>query len=443
MAAFTLIFLLLPVYNGIAGKALHFSLADAELWKVIGYSALGTLLAASIYPALLLAGFHPLKTMKGNVASGGTTLFRKGLVVFQFAISMILIVATLVIGQQMDYIRKMDLGYDKSYVMSIPLTSDVVDHIDAVKTDLMDQRGIVDVALSDIYDLSNHLHASGDIEWEGKPTGDQTIIAQAIIDQDFIPTLGIQLVEGRNCTGTPADSNQYIVNEAAVKTMGLKPPYAGQSITFHGRKGPIIGVVRDFNFKPVKERVAPMVLFNWWKGNILYVRTTAQDAQHAIAAIEQQYKKYAGDTPFSYTFIDKQFEAKYDRDQRAGLLFNLFAGIAIFISCLGLLGLSTYTVRQRVKEIGIRKVLGASIGNIVQMLSTGSLLLVLLAAVIASPIAWWAMDRWLEEFAYRIDIQWWMFVVAGLAAMVIALLTVSWQAIRAAVANPVESLRDE
>src|SRR5690606_16469509 len=151
----------------------------------------------------------------------------------------------------------------------------------------------------------------------------------------------------------------------------------------------IIGVVRDFNFKPVKERVAPMVLFNWWKGNILYVRTTAQDAQHAIAAIEQQYKKYAGDTPFSYTFIDKQFEAKYDRDQRAGLLFNLFAGIAIFISCLGLLGLSTYTVRQRVKEIGIRKVLGASIGNIVQMLSTGSLLLVLLAAIIASPIAWW------------------------------------------------------
>src|SRR5690606_40878009 len=177
----------------------------------------------------------------------------------------------------------------------------------------------------------------------------------------------------------------------------------------------------------------------------LYVRTTAAEDATAIKAVEYQYQKYAGDSPapFAYNFVDQQFEAKYHADQRAGSLFNIFAGIAIFISCLGLLGLSTYTVRQRVKEIGIRKVLGASIGNIVQMLSTGSLLLVLLAAVIASPIAWWAMDRWLEEFAYRIDIQWWMFVVAGLAAMVIALLTVSWQAIRAAVANPVESLRDE
>lgn len=444
LAALVLIFLLLPVYNGIAGKTLFLSFANTEIWKVIGYSAAGTLLAASIYPALLLSGLHPLKTMKGNTTSGmGTALFRKGLVVGQFAISMALIVATLVISRQMDYIRKMDLGYDKSYVMSIPLTGEVVDHIDAIKTDLAGKRGIVNAALSDIYDLSNLLNASSDIEWEGKPTDDQTIITQAVIDRDFIPTMKIQLLEGSNFTGMPTDSNAYIVNEAAVKAMELKPPYAGQPITVHGRKGTIIGVVKDFNFKSVRERVAPLLFFNWWKGNILYVRTTTQDAQHAIAAIEQQYKKYAGDAPFSFTFIDKQFEAKYDRDQRAGLLFNIFAGIAIFISCLGLLGLSTYTVRQRVKEIGIRKVLGASVGSIVQLLTTGSLLLVVTATVIAAPLAWWAMNKWLEDFSYRIDIQWWMFAVAGLVTVVIALLTVSWQAIRAAVANPVDSLKDE
>ena len=176
---------------------------------------------------------------------------------------------------------------------------------------------------------------------------------------------------------------------------------------------------------------------------MLYVRTTATDASNAIKAVEQQYKKYAGDDPFTYTFVDKQFEAKYRADQRAGLLFNIFAGIAIFISCLGLLGLSTYTVRQRIKEIGIRKVLGASVGSIVQLLSSGSVLLVLLSVVIASPVAWWGMNNWLDDFAFRIDLQWWMFVVAGLAAMAIALLTVSRQAIRAALANPVDSLRDE
>ena len=444
VAAIGLIFLLLPVYNSISGKVLHFSFANAEIWQVIGYSALGTLLAASIYPALLLSAFDPLKTMKGKTASGmGTALFRQVLVVFQFSISMVLIVATLVISRQMDYIRKMDLGYDKSYVFSVPLPGGVVDHIDAVKSELAGQPGITHVALSDIYDLADHESATSDIEWAGKPANNQTIISQAVVDQDFIPTMNIQLLEGRNFTGTPADSNLYIVNEAAVKEMGLKPPYAGQPISFHERKGMIIGVVKDFNFKPVKERVSPMLLFRWWKGNILYVRTTAQDAQHAVAAVEKQYKKYVGDVPFKYTFIDKQFEAKYIDDQRAGLLFNVFAGIAIFISCLGLLGLSTYTVRQRVKEIGIRKVLGASVGSIVRLLSKGSLLLVIIAIVVASPLAWWAMNLWLDDFAYRIDMAWWMFGAAGLVAVAIALLTVSAQAIRAATANPVESLRDE
>src|SRR5690606_38210240 len=252
-------------------------------------------------------------------------------------------------------------------------------------------------------------------------------------------------LEGRNLTGTAADSNLYVVNEAAVQAMGLTPPYVGTPIKFHERPGTIVGVVKDFNFKSLKEKIGPLLFFHWWDGNRLYVRTTAAEAATAIKAVEYQYQKYAGDSPapFAYNFVDQQFEAKYHADQRAGSLFNIFAGIAIFISCLGLLGLSTYTVRQRVKEIGIRKVLGASVANILQLLSGGSILLVLLAVIIASPIAWWGMNKWLDDFAFHIDIQWWVFVVAGLVALLIALLTVSWQAIRAALANPVDSLKDE
>ncbi|WP_262245211.1 ABC transporter permease [Parapedobacter soli] len=442
--ALGLIFMLMPLYNNIAGKQLQFSLSNIAIWKVVAYSALGTLLAASIYPALLLSGFQPLHVMKGKMATGmGSTFLRKVLVVFQFAISMVLIVATLVISGQMTYMREMDLGYDKSYVFSVPLTGDVVKHVDAVKNELRNHPGIVNVALSDIYDITNSQNATGDLEWPGKPANSNLIITQSIIDNGFIPTMGIELLEGRNLTGTAADSNLYIVNEAAVQAMGLTPPYVGTPISFHSRPGTIAGVVKDFNFKPLKEKIGPLLFFNWWKGNILYVRTTATAASSAIKAAEQQYKKYAGDAPFTYTFVDKQFEAKYRADQRAGLLFNIFAGIAIFISCLGLLGLSTYTVRQRVKEIGIRKVLGASTGSIVQLLSAGSILLVLLAVVIASPVAWWVMTKWLDDFAYRTDVHWWMFGVAGLAAVMIALLTVSGQAIRAALANPVDSLRDE
>ncbi|HKI43932.1 MAG TPA: FtsX-like permease family protein, partial [Balneolales bacterium] len=250
--------------------------------------------------------------------------------------------------------------------------------------------------------------------------------------------------EGRNFSGTPADSSHYILNETAVKAMGLKPPYVGQQISFHDRKGTIIGIVRDFNFRSLKEKISPLLFYSWkWKGNMLYVRTTAQDAHQAIAAVKKQYDKYAGDTPFSYNFIDSQFANQYKSDQRAGILFNLFAAIAIFISCLGLLGLTTFIAQKRTKEIGVRKVLGASVPSIIRLISKDYLKLVVLAVLVASPVAWWSMNKWLQEFAYRIKMSPDIFLGAGVVAMVIALVTVSWQSIRAAVANPVESLRNE
>ena len=225
--------------------------------------------------------------------------------------------------------------------------------------------------------------------------------------------------------------------------MGLKPPYVGQQISFHDNKGIIIGVVKDFNFQSLKEKIAPLIFFTGWGKNVLYVRTTARNAQKSIASVEKQYKKYAGDIPFKYNFLDKSFEAQYKADQRSGVLFKVFAGIAIFISCLGLFGLATYTAEVKRKEIGIRKVLGSSISGIVQMISKDFLKLVIIAIVIAVPVGWWAMNKWLEGFAYRINISGWVFVLAGTIALLIALLTVSFQAIKAAVANPVDSLRSE
>ena len=222
------------------------------------------------------------------------------------------------------------------------------------------------------------------------------------------------------------------------------PPYVGQQISLHDKPGTIKGVLRDFNFQSLKEKVSPLIFFNFWSTrNILYIRTTAADAQQAIAAAEKRYKKYAVDVPFRYTFLDKSFEAQYKSDQRAGALFNVFAGIAIFISCLGLFGLATYTAQVKTKEIGIRKVLGASVSGIVTLISKDFLKLVIIAIVIATPVGWFAMNKWLQGFAYKVNISWWVFVFAGILATVIALLTISFQAIKAAIANPVKSLRTE
>jgi putative ABC transport system permease protein len=445
VVALGLIELLMPLYNSISGKTLSFSLAEPDVWIVAGIAIAGTLVASSIYPAALLSSFKPVASLKGKITPGiGIASLRRGLVVFQFSISVILLVCTIIMSNQMDYIKKKDLGYDKSYVFSVPLTQEVADHIDAVKTELKKQSGILNVSASDAYDLTSVGSSTGDLEWPAKPANSNIIITQLSPDKDFIPTMRMKFIEGENFDGTPADSSHYILNETAVKKMGLKQPYVGQQISFHSRKGTIIGVVHDFNFKSLKEEISPLIFFTFWNNkNILYIRTNAAGAQQAIAAAQQQYKKYGGDAPFTYNFLDKSFEAHYISDQRAGTLFNVFAAIAIFISCLGLFGLATYTAQVKTKEIGIRKVLGASVGGIVQLISKDFLKLVVIAIAIATPVAWWAMKKWLMSFAYQVHISWWIFALAGIIALLIALLTVSLQAIKAAIANPIKSLRTE
>ncbi len=442
--AILLILLLMPLYNSISGETLSFNLSDIKVWEITGMAVLATLSASSVYPAILLSSFKPLESLNGKITSGiGMASFRKVLVVFQFAISVILIVCTLIMGNQMKYIKNKNPGYDKSYVFSVPLPQQVVSHLSSVKAELNHQASILNVAACDSYNFSNVSSSTGDLDWKAKPANTNLMITQVSIDKDFIPAMKIKFMEGSNFTGSPADSAYYILNETAVRQMGLKPPYAGQPISFHQNKGTILGVVKDFNFQSLKEKITPFIFYNSPNKNILYVRTTGNQAQKAIDAVKKEFRQYAGDTPFSYRFLDKSFEAQYKTDQRTGMLFNVFAGIAILISCLGLLGLAAFTAQVKTKEIGIRKVLGGSVTGMVKLLTKDFLKLVGISILMATPIAWWAMSKWLQAFAYRINISWWMFVLAGFIAVFIALVTVSFQAIKAAVANPVDSLRTQ
>ncbi|MCF3107464.1 ABC transporter permease [Niabella sp. CC-SYL272] len=444
MLAAGLIVLLMPLYNTIAGKELVFHPGDDGIWKAVGLAGLITLVLSSIYPALLLSSFKPVRSLKGALPSGiGIAALRKGLVVFQFFVSIVLLIGTVAMGRQMQYIKDKNLGFDKSYVFTADFPTNDAKHLDAIKTELGKEPAILSVGNSSEPDIMNVTSGSGDLEWKGKTPDMQLMISEVATEKNFLPTLKLPFVEGGDFSGTPADSNKYIVNETAVKQMGLKPPYVGQPLTSHGRQGLITGVLKDFNFQPLTKAIGPILFHTFWKGNIFYIRTTGNGAQAAIQAVEREYKKYADGLPFHYEFLDKKFDAQYRAEQRTGMLFNVFAGIAIFISCLGLFGLATYTAQRKVKEIGIRKVLGASVPGIVGLISTGFLKLILVAVVLAMPVAYIGTHRWLQNFAYHASLPWFLFALAAVFVLLIAFATMCLQAVRAAMANPVNALRSE
>ncbi len=440
--AFILIYLLLPLYNNLSGKNLLFSFANSNVWLVVGSAIVGSLILASIYPALLLSSFKPLQALRGKLSIGiGKVAFRKVLVVTQFVFSVGLIIATIVISYQLKYIRNKDLGLDKEHVFSFAITREISEHYDAAKVQLLNQPGILDVAASNNNLVANDASTS-DTDWDGKEEGRLFLIHPNAVDHSFIPLLQMKIVAGNNFTGTKSDSAHFILNETAVKQAGIKDPI-GKSFTLWGTKGIITGVVQDFNYASLKQSIEPAVFLyrpSYWR---IYVKTTGKDAARAIAGVQKVWKSYNPDFPFEYSFLDDDFNRIYSDDQRTGTLFSVFAAIAILISCLGLFGLATFTAQVKIKEIGIRKVLGASITSITNLLAKDFIVLVLTAFIIASPLAWIAMNKWLQNYAYRINISWWIFFVTGLIAIAVTLLTVSFQAIKAAIANPVKSLRTE
>jgi len=450
--AMGLVYLLLPYFNDLSGKqiTMGFFLTYSALFLEIAL-ILFVGLVAGVYPAFFLSSFRIIAILKGN---GATQLTSKGglrssLIVLQFAISTALIIATFIVFQQLDFMQNKKLGYDKNQVLVINDTYSLGNNITAFKQHLLNDNRVVNATISGNVPGFNNMGGTVIYAKEISDKGTHSEISTGIywITNSYIPTLGMHLAKGRNFyPSTPVDSASVILNEAAVRDLGFgNTDPIGKTIVRSGQRNyTIVGVVKDFNYTSAKQKIAPLMMLasNRSTASII-VRIKTGDVHKLIDDIKNQWNAYNASAPFSYSFLDDQFASLYSSEQRTGRIFTSFAIIAIIIASLGLFGLVAFMIRQRVKEIGIRKVLGASTGSITAMLSKEFLQLILIAALISYPATWYAMNKWLQDFAYRINIQWWVFVLAGVIALLVAAITISFQSIKAALANPVRSLRSE
>ncbi|QEM04132.1 FtsX-like permease family protein [Mucilaginibacter rubeus] len=407
-------------------------------------------LISGIYPAIFMSSFKPIKVLKGILKVGsGNISFRKVLVVVQFSISIILIVATTIVFQQLRYIQTKSLGFNKDHLVT--LGGIPANQFEAFRAEVLRDPAVKDIGRSSRIPSGRLLDDQGVSVFDGdKPLPVKADIKCINADYGFIPTYGIKMAAGRNFSREFAtDSNNFVINASAVSALGWKSPEnaIGKDMSYGGVKGKVIGVVNDFHFESLHQNIIPLLMEMPSFANNSYRRITVKidgnRINSALATLRQTWKKYQPETPFEYSFLDERFQKLYNSEQEQGNLFTIFSCLAIFIACLGLFGLSAFIISQRVKEIGVRKVLGASIPQIVTELSKDFLKLVIVAAVIALPIAWYAMSKWLLDFAFRVNIQWWVFVMAGVIALIIAFATISYQSVKAAMANPVKSLRSE
>ncbi|MDH7462880.1 ABC transporter permease [Chitinophagaceae bacterium 26-R-25] len=439
--------LLLPMFNKLAGKVVSHGIFTNWRYLLLLFSAaVGIGVLAGAYPALILSSFKPVVVLKGRFATGTRgILLRKGLVIAQFAISVVLIIATLVVYSQMNYMRKRDLGFSKDQMLVVSTQGDPARF--ALQNAVNGLPNVKSTALSSSVPGSGNPGAYSEIE---NKKGDLQIanLDLYFVDWNYIQQYKIKMVAGRAFSkefGT--DTTQaMVVNESVTKLLGYSSPQeaVGRKFKQWGREGKIIGVMQDFHFRSLQQPIKPLTMRIEPDGSdLLSVHITGGNVPATLASIEKKWKEMIPNRPFSYFFMDEFFDRQYRGEERFGNLFLNFAILAIFISCLGLLGLASYSTMQRTKEIGVRKVLGASVTNITTLLSSDFIKLVLIAIIIASPLAYIGMHKWLESFAYRTSVSWWVFLLAALTAIFIALFTVSFQAIKAAVANPVKSLRSE
>ena len=438
-------FLLLPAFNSLTGKSLFIPVDQPLFWLAVIAMLVVTGFVAGSYPALFLSSLKPVKVLKGSLKfSSGAVLFRKGLVVFQFTLSIMLIVGMMVIYRQMNYIQTRNIGYDKENLVYIPIEGDLVKNYNVFKQQALQLPGVAEVSKMRNSPTVIEHHTTS-IEWQGKQPDVAVSFADAVVGYDFAKTMKLQMAEGRDFSvAYGADSTSYLLNETAVAKMGLKNP-VGQMVSWGNRKGTVVGVLKDFHFSSMHQSIEPLIVRlddNWPWGTIL-VRTKAGNIKETMAALEKLSKTLNPKFPFTYQFSDLAFTKLYNSELLVSTLSNYFATLAIIISCLGLFGLATFTAAQRTKEIGVRKVVGASVTNIVAMLSGSFVKLIIVAICFAFPASWYLMNNWLQGFAYKIDIDWQIFAGAAFASIFIALLTVSYQSIKAAMGNPVKSLRTE
>ncbi|AKD57626.1 ABC transporter permease [Spirosoma radiotolerans] len=444
--ALFLVFLALPSFNSLTGKHISLQTIQPSFWVGLVVMTLLTGLLAGSYPALFLSSLEPVRVLKGTLKFGaGARFFRQGLVVFQFVLSMLLIAGTIIVYRQVNYVQTTNLGYERENLIYVPVEGELTSQSNykTFKDELLRQPGIL--AVSSMQEAPTNIGSStGGVTWPGKDPNVNIEITQTAAGYDLMKTLKVKLT-GRDFSpefGT--DTTNYLINEATAKRIGYKNP-VGQPITMWGKPGKIIGVMQDFHFQSLHIPIAPLIIrLSTEPGSQNFlIRTQPGQTTQALASIESLWKQMNPKFPFAYRFADDEYQKLYKSETVVGSLANYFAFLAIFISCLGLFGLSAFTAEQRTKEIGVRKVLGASVSSIIGLLSKDFLKLVLLAIAIASPLAWYAMNEWLQGFAYKVALSWWVFALAGVLAIGIALLTISFQSIKAALMNPVKSLRSE
>jgi putative ABC transport system permease protein len=440
--------LLLPVLNQLSGKSLSVNYLNPQFILTILLTTTVTSVISGLYPAIFISGFQPIQVLKGrfHISENGINL-KKVLIVFQFSLSIVIIICTIIVLNQLNFIQNSNLGYDKENVVCLKVKGDITGQYEAFKNKLLENPNMLKISRSEPLD-ANELGETEDVDWLGKKEKFKTWVLH--VDSDFDRTYKIEMNSGRFYSNqfSTDQTSAYVLNETAMKEMGLKSPL-GKDLTVWGRKGKIIGIAKNFHFSSLHHSIEPMILRipNPEEKNIYYriisVRLNANSVSQSLTFIEDTWRSFFPSEPFDYYFVDEKLNASYQAEQRMGKIFETFSFLAIFIACLGLYGLTAFSIEQKFKDIGIHKVLGASVSNIVLLISKNYLWWIIFSNAIAWPITYYAMDKWLQNFAYRTSMQWWMFILAGGAALVIALLTMSWQTVRAATTNPVESLRYE
>jgi putative ABC transport system permease protein len=460
LISIVLALLLLPWLNDFTGKNISLEVFAKPL-VLLSFILLALIVGilAGFYPALVLSNFKPLKVLKGAAASEATgkiPWLRHGLVIVQFTLSALLIISAVVVFRQVNYLHNKDLGFTKDQIMFFPMRGDnMFKNHEAFKNELLQLPGVSSVSIG--YGFPGDAVAGDEIIVPKNGQEVKQSATQLMVDYDYIKTLGLQLVAGRDFSRSMSTDKDHawIINETAVKQLGFGTPQKalGQNLSWHVwndknpdslKRGQVIGVVKDFNYKSLYDKVETTVLQIFpdaaWK---VAVKMKAANMGSTINGVKDTWNKFTPEYPIEYKFLDENFEQMYQSEDKLKSLLWIFTAIAIFVGCLGLFGLAAYTAERRRKEVGIRKVLGASTKGVVMLLSKDFIKLVLISLLIASPVAWYFMNKWLQDFAYRIDISWWIFFLAGLVTILIALITVSFQAIKAAIANPVKSLRSE
>lgn len=441
-----LVTLLLPIFNDFSGKQMALPLNDSNYWLFLIGLTIVAGLASGSYPALFLSSLRPARVLKGLTRFSKSALwFRKGLAVFQFSLSIPLLIATLVVSRQTDFVQNKHLGYDKENVIYLRIEGELDDKYAVFKERLLTLPGIAMVDRSSEAPHNMGFEMSSPFTWEGQQEGEAVSFKPTSVGFDFVDMMGLKVVQGRSFSRNFAtDTAAFMVNETALKQMGMENPL-GKKISAWRKQGHIIGILKDYHVSSLHEEIKPLIVDvkEDLDFGLIMVKTQPGQIKMALESLETANAEVNPNYPLAYEFLDQEYAKLYESESIISKLSNVFAVLAILISCLGLLGLAMFSAEQRTKEIGIRKVLGASVNSIIAMFSKEFVQLVLVSFIIAAPIAWYLMYNWLQGFAYSISLAWWIFALTGVSALIIALLTVSFQTIRAALRNPVKSLRAE